>query len=72
MRLLLVEDDQKLIDYLKTDLSKAGFAVDVATNGLDGEFLGDSEPYDDRCAAKLPTTRQSRTGNRADIPRSMV
>jgi len=46
MRLLLVEDDQKLIDYLKTDLSKAGFAVDVATNGLDGEFLGDSEPYD--------------------------
>lgn len=46
MRLLLVEDDQKLIDYLKTDLSKAGFAVDVATNGLDGEFMGDNEPYD--------------------------
>ena len=46
MRLLLVEDDQKLVDYLKTDLSKAGFAVDVANNGLDGEFLGDSEPYD--------------------------
>jgi len=46
MRLLLIEDDQNLIDYLHTDLSKAGFAVDVANNGLDGEFLGDSEPYD--------------------------
>lgn len=46
MRLLLIEDDQKLTDYLKTDLAKAGFAVDVTDNGLDGEFLGDSEPYD--------------------------
>ncbi|MBX2823793.1 MAG: response regulator transcription factor [Gammaproteobacteria bacterium] len=46
MRLLLIEDDQNLIDYLRTDLSKAGFAIDVANNGLDGEFLGDSEPYD--------------------------
>ncbi len=46
MRLLLVEDDQKLVDYLKSDLSKAGFAVDTANNGLDGEYLGDSEPYD--------------------------
>jgi len=46
MRLLLIEDDQRLLDYLRTDLSKAGFAVDVANNGLDGEFLGDSEPYD--------------------------
>lgn len=46
MRLLLIEDDQNLIDYLRADLSKAGFAIDVANNGLDGEFLGDSEPYD--------------------------
>lgn len=46
MRLLLIEDDQNLIEYLRTDLSKAGFAIDVANNGLDGEFLGDSEPYD--------------------------
>ena len=46
MRLLLIEDDQKLVDYLRADLSKAGFAIDIANNGLDGEFLGDSEPYD--------------------------
>lgn len=31
---------------MRTDLAKAGFAVDVAENGIDGEFLGDSEPYD--------------------------
>jgi len=31
---------------MKADLAKAGFAVDVADNGVDGEFLGDSEPYD--------------------------
>ena len=31
---------------MRTDLAKAGFAVDVADNGIDGEFLGDSEPYD--------------------------
>jgi len=44
--LLVVEDDAELVSYMRTDLSKAGFAVDVADNGVDGEFLGDSEPYD--------------------------
>ncbi len=46
MRLLLIEDDAELTNYLRADLVKAGFAVDVADNGIDGEFLGDSEPYD--------------------------
>ncbi len=46
MRLLLIEDDAELVGYMRTDLAKAGFAVDVAENGIDGEFLGDSEPYD--------------------------
>ncbi len=46
MRLLLIEDDPEIVRYLKTDLSRAGFAVDIANNGLDGEFLGDNEPYD--------------------------
>jgi len=46
LRLLLIEDDPELIGYMRTDLAKAGFAVDVADNGIDGEFLGDSEPYD--------------------------
>jgi len=46
LRLLLIEDDAELTNYLRADLVKAGFAIDVADNGIDGEFLGDSEPYD--------------------------
>jgi two-component system OmpR family response regulator len=46
MRLLLVEDDIALSQHLKKDLAKAGFAVDCAENGIDGEFMGSEEPYD--------------------------
>lgn len=46
MRLLLVEDDIDLSTRLRADLERAGFAVDVAGNGIDGEAFGDSEPYD--------------------------
>ncbi len=46
MRLLLVEDDATLSDRLRLDLEKTGFAVDVAADGVDAEFMGDSEPYD--------------------------
>lgn len=46
MRLLLIEDDLELVRYTRSDLAKAGFAVDVASNGIDGEHLGDTEPYD--------------------------
>lgn len=46
MRLLLVEDDSELVGRLRPALKRAGFAVDVADNGVDGEFLGDEEPYD--------------------------
>ncbi|MBH9576580.1 response regulator transcription factor [Inhella proteolytica] len=46
MRVLVVEDDTLLRDTLKRDLAAAGFAVDVAADGLSGEFLGASETYD--------------------------
>lgn len=46
MRLLLVEDDAELVEHLKPALVQAGFAVDVADNGVDAEYLGDAEPYD--------------------------
>ncbi len=46
MRLLLVEDDVLLVDSLRRDLERRGFAVDVADNGIDGEVMGDVEPYD--------------------------
>jgi DNA-binding response OmpR family regulator len=46
MRLLLVEDDHELRQSLRHDLMKAGYAVDEADNGVDGEFMGKVEPYD--------------------------
>jgi two-component system OmpR family response regulator len=46
VRILVVEDDVVLGERLKKDLAQAGFAVDMADNGVDAEFMGDEEPYD--------------------------
>ena len=46
MRLLLVEDDTELSQNLREQLKKHGFAVDIADNGIDAEFMGNEEPYD--------------------------
>ncbi len=46
MRLLLVEDDPQLAEQLRGELRRAGYAVDWADNGIDGEFQGSEEPYD--------------------------
>ena len=46
MRLLLVEDDANLVTMLRKDLETAGFAVDIATNGIDAEFMGNEGIYD--------------------------
>ncbi len=46
MRLLLVEDDETLGPQVRTALQQAGYAVDLSTDGVDAEGLGDIEPYD--------------------------
>ncbi len=46
MRLLLIEDDRLLAESLRQQLAQQGYAVDLADNGVDGEFMGDQEPYD--------------------------
>lgn len=46
MKLLLVEDDQHLGALIKQDLVKSGFAVDLAIEGEQGEFMGSTENYD--------------------------
>lgn len=46
MRLLLVEDDNELVAALRKPLKDAGYAVDVAQTGIDGEFLGNENIYD--------------------------
>ena len=46
MRILVVEDDPDLRRQLDKALTEAGYAVDQAGNGEDGQFLGETEPYD--------------------------
>jgi two-component system copper resistance phosphate regulon response regulator CusR len=46
MKLLIVEDEVKMSEYLRQGLSEAGFVVDVAHNGLDGHHLAMTERYD--------------------------
>ena len=46
MRILVVEDDPDLGRQLSEALEQAGYAVDLAPDGEEGHFLGDSEPYD--------------------------
>jgi two-component system, OmpR family, response regulator len=46
MRVLLIEDDDRLAQQIATALTRAGYTVDQTGDGEDGWFLGDSEPYD--------------------------
>lgn len=46
LRLLFVEDDRELIATLKKPLKDAGYAVDVAEDGIEGEYLGNENIYD--------------------------
>ncbi len=46
MRILIVEDEVVLADQLSRVLSQAGYAVDVAADGEQAEFLGRTEGYD--------------------------
>jgi DNA-binding response OmpR family regulator len=46
MKLLLVEDDKKIINFLKPSLEAERFAVDVAEDGERGSDLGRTNQYD--------------------------
>ncbi|MCF6327096.1 Two-component system response regulator QseB [hydrothermal vent metagenome] len=46
MRILVVEDDVNLNRQIKDALCDADYVVDVAFDGEEGHFLGDTEPYD--------------------------
>jgi two-component system OmpR family response regulator len=46
MRILVVEDDNKIASFITKGLEQSGFAVDHADNGEDGLFLARTEPYD--------------------------
>jgi len=46
MRVLVVEDEPDLRRQVSRALMEAGYSVDEAPDGEEGEFLGDTEPYD--------------------------
>jgi two-component system OmpR family response regulator len=46
MRVLVIEDDQEVARQVATILRQALYVVDVAHDGREGQFLGDTEPYD--------------------------
>ena len=45
MKILIVEDESKTVDYLKKGLTEAGFVVDAAQNGTDGLHLAETGEY---------------------------
>src|ERR1700693_427303 len=46
MKFLIVEDNERVAQFLKKGLSESGHTADHAGNGRDGMFLAASEPYD--------------------------
>ena len=46
MRVLVVEDEPNLLRQLRVALEGAGYAVDTASDGEDGHYLGSTENYD--------------------------
>lgn len=46
MRILVVEDDEKVASYVRKGLTEHGHSVDVANDGREGLYLATSESYD--------------------------
>ncbi|MBT5752364.1 MAG: response regulator, partial [Rhodospirillaceae bacterium] len=46
MRILVVEDDLAVAKQVADILSQAKYVVDLAHDGEEAHFLGDTEPYD--------------------------
>lgn len=46
MKLLIVEDEAKIADYLRKGLAEEGYVIDVAANGIDGLHMASHGNYD--------------------------
>lgn len=46
MRILIAEDELTLANQIKSVLTAESFAVDIAADGAEAQFLGETEPYD--------------------------
>jgi two-component system copper resistance phosphate regulon response regulator CusR len=45
MRILVIEDEAKLADYVRRGLSESGYTVDVARDGIEGRYLATEGDY---------------------------
>ena len=45
MRILVIEDEPKLGDYLKKSLEENGYVVDIARDGIEGKYLATEGDY---------------------------
>jgi len=46
MRILVTEDERQLAEIIKRGLEEQGYAVDIAYDGDEGEYLAENFPYD--------------------------
>lgn len=46
MKILVVEDEKKVANFLRKGLQEEGYAVDLADNGQDGLYLATDKEYD--------------------------
>lgn len=46
MKILIVEDEAKIADYLKKGFSESGYSVEVAVDGREGEYLINEGQFD--------------------------
>ena len=46
MRILIIEDEKKIADFIKRGLKEEGYAADVAYDGENGYFLAKTNDYD--------------------------
>lgn len=46
MKVLLIEDEKKIADFVRKGLQEQGFAVDVALEGEEGFYLASQQSYD--------------------------
>jgi two-component system response regulator PhoP len=46
MRILLIEDDERLVESLGEHLREAGYALDVSHDGVEGLYVGEEFPID--------------------------
>ena len=41
MRILLIEDDERLVESLGAQLRDSGYALDVSADGIEGLYVGE-------------------------------